>query len=132
MPKFGSTSKANLSEAHPKLQELFNEVIKHFDCSVISGKRTIEQQRLLVAKGASKTMNSRHIQRKGELFCRAVDVIAYPIKWGNWKRHYYFGGFVMGIAKKMGINIRWGGDWDSDTEVTDQRFNDLVHFEYNH
>lgn len=31
---------------------------------------------------------------------------------------------------KLGIDIRWGGNWDMDGEpVTDQNFQDLVHFE---
>lgn len=29
----------------------------------------------------------------------------------------------------MGVTLRWGGDWDSDTEVNDNSFDDLVHFE---
>jgi len=29
----------------------------------------------------------------------------------------------------MDISIRWGGDWNMDTYVKDQRFNDLPHFE---
>ena len=41
----------------------------------------------------------------------------------------YFAGVVKGIASQMGIGIRWGGDWDMDTEVKDNRFDDLVHFE---
>ena len=129
MPKFNDKSRALLEGAHPALQALFNEVINHFDCTVLCSKRTIVQQRILVGNGSSKTMNSKHIPRQGEDYSRAVDVISYPIKWSNWKRHYFFGGFVMGIAKEMGITIRWGGDWDSDTEVNDQKFNDLVHFE---
>lgn len=136
MPKYSDLSKTRLAQAHPKLQELFNEVIKDYDCTVLCGMRTITQQKALVAKGASRTMNSRHIPRKDkgtgdEAFCRAVDVITYPVNWGDWKAHYYFGGIVKGIALKMGINIRWGGDWDSDNDLKDQRFNDLVHFEYN-
>jgi len=35
----------------------------------------------------------------------------------------------MGVASQMGIKIRWGGDWDSDGSVCDNKFNDLVHFE---
>ena len=42
---------------------------------------------------------------------------------------HYFGGFVLGIASQMGLKIRWGGDWDRDTEVKDNRFDDLPHFE---
>ena len=29
----------------------------------------------------------------------------------------------------MGLKIRWGGDWDMDTQVKDNNFDDLPHFE---
>jgi peptidoglycan L-alanyl-D-glutamate endopeptidase CwlK len=30
----------------------------------------------------------------------------------------------------LGVKLRWGGNWDRDGEpVTDQDFQDLVHFE---
>jgi len=41
----------------------------------------------------------------------------------------FLSGFVLGIAHMKGIKIRWGGDWDGDTKMNDQKFNDLVHFE---
>ena len=41
------------------------------DFSVICGLRTIEEQRELVAKGASKTMKSKHLDGL------AVDLMAY-------------------------------------------------------
>ena len=42
----------------------------------------------------------------------------------------YFAGFVKGIAKGMyNIDLRWGGDWDNDWEVKDNRFDDFPHFE---
>ena len=42
---------------------------------------------------------------------------------------YMFIGYVLGTAEQMGIDIRSGADWDMDTQVTDQTFNDLGHFE---
>ena len=36
---------------------------------------------------------------------------------------------ILDTAKAMGIDLRWGGDWDRDTEVRDNSFDDLVHFE---
>jgi len=36
---------------------------------------------------------------------------------------------VRGIGKQLNVNIRWGGDWDSDGEVADNSFDDLVHVE---
>lgn len=136
MPRYSDSSKASLAQAHPILQEIFNLIIIYYDVKVICGARTVEEQKALVAKGASKTMNSRHIVRVGESFCRAVDVITFPVNWGDWKSHYYLGGIIKGIAIEKGIKtgrdaLRWGGDWDSDNDFKDQRFNDLVHFEFN-
>jgi len=58
-----------------------------------------------------------------------VDVLPYPIDWKDTKRMYMFVGFVRGIATSMNIKIRCGADWDGDTQVKDQNFNDLSHFE---
>ena len=128
MPRFGRRSLDNLKEVHPKLQELFSVVIQHFDCVVIDGSRTVEEQRKNVARGVSKTMKSKHlVQSDG--YAHAVDVGPYPLVWTDYRGLYYFGGLVKGIAAVLGIEIRWGGDWDSDNDFVDQTFNDLVHFE---
>jgi len=29
----------------------------------------------------------------------------------------------------MNVSVRWGGDWDSDGEIADNSFDDLVHVE---
>lgn len=127
MPSFGEKSRNNLNSAHPKLQELFNEVIKHYDCSVLCGFRgKEEQQRAYKDKKSSKQFpHSKH----NRLPSNAVDVAPWPIEWENLKRFYYFAGFVKGVALSMGIKIRWGGDWDGDTDLDDQQLNDLPHFE---
>ena len=125
MAKFGKKSKENLETCHEDLQKLFNEVIKHFDCTVTQGNRTIEEQEELYKKGLTKVKFGRHCHSPSI----AVDVTPYPVDYENTDRHYYFGGFVLGIAQSMGLSIRWGGDWDSDRETKDQTFNDLVHFE---
>lgn len=128
MPVFGTKSKKQLETAHPDLQRLFNEVIKHWDCSVIEGKRSEARQARLFAAGASKTLQSKHVYPLGEP-ALALDVAPYPIKWDDTERFYAFGGFVVGVATMMGLKVRWGGDWDSDREFDDQRFFDLPHFE---
>lgn len=127
MPKFSQKSKNNLESCHDDLQKLFNEVIKYFDCSIICGYRGERDQNEAFFNGNSKVMfpNSMH-----NLYpSLAVDVVPYRLDWEDIDRFYYFSGFVLGIAKTMNIPIRWGGDWDSDTEVNDNKFNDLVHFE---
>ena len=54
---------------------------------------------------------------------------AYPIDWEDRERFSYFAGFVKGVAWRLNIRVRWGGDWDGDTELSDNNFDDLVHFE---
>ena len=41
----------------------------------------------------------------------------------------YFAGLVVGIAVSLGIRLRWGGDWDGDGDLCDNKFDDLFHFE---
>ena len=59
----------------------------------------------------------------------AVDVAPYPIAWDDRERQTLFAGYVLATAKALGVELRWGGDWDGDTEVRDNQFDDLVHFE---
>lgn len=128
MPKFSSRSANILAECHTDLQRVFNEVIKSWDCTVIEGKRSEEKQKENVAKGVSKTLNSKHVYPLGQPSL-AVDVAPYPVVWGDTNRFYAFAGFVLGTAAQLGIKLRWGGDWDSDRDLRDQKFIDLPHFE---
>lgn len=129
MPAFSGLSKERLATCHPDLKRLFNEVVKHFDCKVLEGYRNEDiQHAAFIAKPQRSKVdwpNSKH----NTLPSHAVDVAPYPVNWTDYDRLYCFGGFVLGIAASMKIKIRWGGDWDQDTEVRDNKFNDLVHFE---
>jgi len=127
MPSFGKSSTENLSQCHSDLQLLFNIVVRKFDCSVICGSRTETEQNRTFLEGKStlKYPESFH-NLKPSL---AVDVCPYPINWQNHKRFYFFAGYVKHVAESLGIKIRWGGDWDGDTIIDDQNFNDLPHFE---
>lgn len=128
MPSFGSESKKQLATADKRLQQLFNEVVKHWDCKVTEGKRSEEQQKYYLAQGLSKTLKSKHVYPLGKPSL-AVDVAAYPINYADFKRQLAFAGFVLGVASQMGLRVRWGGDWNQNTQLSDQTFNDLVHFE---
>ena len=123
MPRFGRTSLRKLETCNQPLQFLFKEVVKDFDCSILEGKRSLEDQKLLLKEGATKTLDSAHLT--GD----AVDVAPYPIDFEDRDRFHYFGGFVKGTAKQLGIDIIWGGDWNDDTKTKDNSFDDLVHFE---
>lgn len=127
MPKFGSRSRKNLATCHEDLQDLFNEVIKHVDCSVICGHRNKQEQNEAFEKKRTKVKypNGRHNAKPS----MAADVVPYPIDWDDRERFHLFAGFVLGIAQSMEINIRWGGDWNKNFEVDDNNFDDLPHFE---
>ena len=127
MPRFGRASRRRLSTCDKRLQKVFNEVIKHVDCSILEGYREKERQNKLYDEGKTKVKypKGRH-NRNPSL---AVDVARYPIDWDDRERHTLFAGFVIGIARGMGINLRWGGDWNRNWDTADNRFDDFPHFE---
>tara|TARA_R100000742_G_C4267818_1_gene86051 strand:- start:568 stop:948 length:381 start_codon:yes stop_codon:yes gene_type:complete len=123
MYKFGKRSLARLKGVDTRLVNVLNELIKLMDITVIEGLRSAERQEELLKKGATKVKYSRHMEGK------AVDIAPYPIDWEDRDRFYYMGGMVRGIAKQLNLNVRFGGDWDSDGETKDNNFDDLVHIE---
>ena len=125
--KFGKRSKERLDTCHSDLQKIMNKVIKLYDITVLEGHRSEERQNQLKHEGKSKLEwpNSKHNSNPS----KAVDIAPYPIDWNNRERFYYMAGIVKAIADEMDIEIRWGGDWDSDGEFKDQSFDDLPHFE---
>ena len=127
MASFGKKSKENLSTCHSDLQKVFYEVVKTFDCSVLEGHRDERRQNKLFEEGKTKVKypTGRHNSNPS----RAVDVTPYPVDWDDRERQTLFAGFVIGIARSMDIRLRWGGDWDMDFKVMDNRFDDFPHFE---
>jgi len=127
MPRFGKTSNSRLVTCDMRLQKLFNEVVKHFDCSILDGHRGKKEQNKAYKEGKSKVFypNGKHNQIPSV----AVDAVPYPIDWKDRERMTYFAGFVLGVALQMDLNIRWGGDWNMNTQLKDNNFDDLPHFE---
>jgi len=136
MPSFSRRSQDRLETCHPRLIKLFEEVVKHYDCTILEGYRSPDRQKELVEQGLSQTLKSLHA-RKPSLAC---DAIPYPFKsadWRNMKRFYHFQGFVKAICLQMqrdgrldaSFELRCGLDWDGDNDLDDQGFMDGPHFE---
>ena len=127
MPRFSEKSISKLSTCHPLLQRVFHEVVQEFDCTILEGHRDKDRQNQMVADGKSQIQwpDGKHNTAPS----LAVDVTPYPVKWDDRERQTLFAGYVIATAKTMGVTLRWGGDWDRDTEVRDNSFDDLVHFE---
>lgn len=112
-------SREKLKGVHPDLVAVIEAAIQKtpIDFAVIEGLRTKERQAQLVAKGASKTMNSRHITG------HAVDIapmVDGEIRW-DWPLYHQIAPVVKECAKELNVPIVWGGDWAS--------FPDGPHFE---
>lgn len=118
--KYSARSLKNLSGIHPDLRRVIDRALQDspLDFVVIEGLRTKERQKQLVASGASKTLNSRHITG------HAVDLV--PIGPNgkaafDWPLYDRLGPAVKAAAQAEGVEIVWGGDWTS--------FKDGPHFE---
>ena len=128
MPSFSKKSQDKLSTCHPSIIKVLKEAIKHVDFTILEGIRTPERQQELMDQGKTKTLNSKHLPNADGL-SMAVDIIAYPIDWNDRERNLLFAGYIKGLAKGMGVDLRIGSDWDGDFYTNDQTFNDDVHFE---
>lgn len=132
MLHFGKRSKEQLYTLHPLLQDVMNEVLKTelIDFTIIEGYRNKYRQDKFYELGRSKVKwpNGKHNMFPSS----AVDIapyIKYEISW-NSKHHIFLAGVVLACSKKLGIDMRWGGNWDRDLEpITDQDFQDLAHYE---
>ena len=112
MPSFGKRSAKRLNSCHVDLIRLFERVVEEYDCTIMTGHRGRKPQNAAFDAGNSKLRfpDGKH----NALPSMAVDAAPYPVNWDNMKRFYHFAGYVLGIAKEMGLIIRWGGDWDRD------------------
>jgi len=145
--KLSNRSLSRLDGVDERLQEVVKLAIKYtnIDFGITQGLRTIEEQRELVAKGASQTMKSNHLTGK------AIDVVAYIGPRISWEASLYddiADAFKM-AAEEVGVSIRWGAAWhinnitefdgtmqDATTEYVELRrsqgrkpFLDYPHFE---
>lgn len=116
------TSVARLQGVHPDLVRVVKRAAadwKDADTGFIvtQGLRTLEEQKLLKAKGASKTLNSRHLTG------HAVDLAATvggAVRW-DWPIYDKLAKAMKAAAKAEKVPIIWGGDWVN--------FKDGPHFE---
>jgi peptidoglycan L-alanyl-D-glutamate endopeptidase CwlK len=128
MFNLSAKSLAKLEGVHPDLVKVVKRAIEitPLDFKVGEGLRTVERQRALVAAGASKTMNSRHITG------HAVDLWALidfdgdgdtEVRW-DWPLYDKIAKAMKAAATELNIPIEWGGDWKT--------FKDGPHFQLPH
>ena len=77
------------------------------DFGVVQGMRTIEQQKELVASGASQTMKSKHLDGK------AFDIMAFVNGRASWELNLYddLADAIKEAATNLNIPVCWGAAW---------------------
>lgn len=120
--KYGERSLKNLAECHDDLQRIAHLALKYttVDFIVTEGVRSEERQAQLVKQGASKTMNSYHLDSKdGVIDGKGMALDFYPIVNGkldvNAPMSYFktVADAFKKAAAELGLRITWGGDWKS-------------------
>lgn len=127
---WGRNSKAQYDTCDPDLQWLLDTILQEVaDISIIEGHRNEARQNSLYPRFTKlKFPHGKH-NRFPSL---AVDIQPYPKPEREeklWAALGYIAGRAVEIGKRRGLTVRWGGDWDSDGDLTDQTFDDLFHIE---
>lgn len=122
--QFSTTSQKRLEGVHPVLIQTAERVLSYgvIDLTIppFGGLRTLNDQRGLVKKGVSKTLNSMHLPQN-DGYGHAIDVIPYPVNWNDIERFKLVGHLMMHAAREIGFVLEWGGNWKT--------FKDYPHFQ---
>lgn len=112
MFRLSKRSQDNLVGVRPELVAVVRRAITltKVDFAVTEGLRTQMRQRELVVKGASQTMDSKHLT--GE----AVDLVAFLDSRISWELGLYddIAAAMRAAAIEENVGIRWGAAWNID------------------
>lgn len=107
--RLSKRSLARLEGVKPELVAIVTRAIEitNVDFGITQGIRTLEEQKALVAKGASQTMRSKHLT--GD----AVDVVAYIGPRVSWELNLYddIADAFKAAAIEHDVKLRWGAAW---------------------
>jgi len=131
MARFGKASRKRLDECHWSLQQLMERVVKIRDISIVCGIRNRVDQNDMFKRGLSKLKwpDGKHNVQAPDELADAVDIVPWPEQYTDPMTMIHVAGIVMGVAAEMNMEIRWGGDWNRNANLSDQTFIDLWHFE---
>lgn len=112
-------SRKALEGIHPDLLLVTNRalVLSPLDFTVLQGMRSQYQQAQNVKKGVSWTKNSRHLTG------HAIDFVPFvngKIDFQNLDNFKIVADAFFQAAKELGIQIRWGGDWNENGNWKDE------------
>lgn len=153
--KLSERSLERLQGVHPNLIKVVKRAIEisKQDFMVLEGVRTKERCMINYGKGRTATQcsakgipttyaspseakvtwlnnpfNSKHCLQNDGLG-HAVDLVPYPVDWNTLSKFDRIGEAMKQAAKELGVNIRWGADWDSNGKLREKGESDSPHFE---
>lgn len=150
MSKFSPISSKRLAECHPDLQTvMFTAIIDTpSDFGIACGHRSVEEQERLFAERKSKVHGGK--SKHNATPSLAVDIVPYVdgldvYTWGRaghlreldpklitartQQAFFQCKEHIFAVAERLGVELRWGGDWDRDNDSADEKFIDMPHFE---
>lgn len=150
-----AASETNLVKVHPKLADVVRLAIKisKVDFKVVEGVRSREQMMINYGKGrtaaqcTAKGVPARYAQPtrakvtwlnnpfasthaiQADGFGHAVDLLPAPYDWKEGPGWRQINDAMMEAARRLGVKIRWGRNWDGDDKYEEKGETDGPHFE---
>ncbi len=137
MYSFGKKSSDKLATCHPDLREVAELALEFspYDITIVHGWRGEAVQNALYDSGASHKQwpNSKHNREaNGDPYSLAIDFgpwVNGGVPWDDTHIFAIIAGCFFSAAKQVGVDIRFGGDWDTDGSTKDQTLMDWGHVE---
>ncbi|MGL5962621.1 MAG: M15 family metallopeptidase [Cetobacterium sp.] len=127
MFKFSKSSLKKMSGVHPFIIAVMVDAVgdSPYDFGIDSGVRTVSEQQKLYAQGRTTSgavvtncdgvKNKSNHQTKDDGLGYAMDIKVYVDGKITWEQKYFnsVSKHILGVAKKKGVSIEWGGNWKS-------------------
>jgi len=123
---------------HPKLEAVVRRALElsSVDFMVLEGVRTLARQRWLYAAGRTRpgrkvtwTLRSKHLKNSRTGYGHAVDLLPAPYNWKELAPFDQVAAAMFAAADELGVELRWGANWDRDKMIRERGETDNPHFE---
>lgn len=118
--KFGQNSEKHLATVKSELTNVCRRALAYgiMGAVVTQGRRDKDEQDKYFQTGKTKVQwpNSKHNVVPPEQLSKAVDIVPCVNGEISWNTHHclVWAGLMLAAAVEEGVNIRWGGNWDTD------------------
>ena len=136
--RLSARSLSRLEGVHPDLVQVVKRAIEitPVDFMVVEGVRTPARQKELYAQGRTRpggkvtwTLNSNHFVSKKTGFGHAVVLLPAPYDWKEGPHWKQMADAMLKAGAELGVELRWGKDWDRDKIIGEKGETDGPHFE---